>query len=444
MVSIKDKKQILQYDLIILIAVLALVTLGVLFIYSSGYNISNEQNSNEWQRQILWATTGLALLLICSFIDYNIFKSLASYLYFGSIGLLVFTLLFGKEVNGATSWLGIGSLGVQPSEFAKLATILYLGVYLEKRGETIARIGGLFKAILIGAPAVLLTLLQPDLGTALVFFPIVIAMLFVSGASLRHILFMCLMVFFTVFFIIFSEWLLVSAERGRNEYIDLFDNAVFVVSGIASLVAIWIISFIGNIRIGKRYFYWINSFATAVACSIPISLLIRAVLKDYQKMRLMIFLDPTLDPRGAGWNVLQSLTAIGSGGLSGKGLLKGAHSQYHFLPQQSTDFIFSILSEEWGYVGSVVVLLLFSILIFRGLKIASNTSDRYASLIGVGIVTMILFHFTINVGMTMGIMPITGIPLMFLSHGGSALWVGMMSIGILISLNQFKPSLAMA
>lgn len=435
-----SKRQILQYDLVILIATLMLIACGILFIYSSGYSISSLQSaSNEWQRQIIWTVTGLVLLFACSFIDYGIFKTLAPYLYFSSVALLVFTLFFGKEVNGASSWLGIGSLGVQPSEFAKLAVVLYLGVHLDRKADAIKKINELFKAMLIVAPVILLTLLQPDLGTALVFFPVAIAMAFVAGAALRHILFLCFTIFFILFFIIFSEWLIVSAEAGRNQYVYFFRNSVFLVSGICGVLAIWIASFVGNTQTKKRYFYWVNSLTTSVILAIPTSLLIRIVLRDYQKMRLMIFLDPTLDPRGAGWNVLQSLTAIGSGGLSGTGFLKGAQSQYSFLPQQSTDFIFSILSEEWGYLGSMLVLFLFSVIIFRGLRIISNTNDRYASLIGIGIITMILFHLTINIGMTMGIMPITGIPLLFLSHGGSALWIGMCSIGILISLNQFKP-----
>lgn len=438
MVSITNRKQTLQYDIIILIATLLLVTCGILFIYSSGYNIGNGQSSNEWKRQIAWMITGLVLLIACSLIDYSLLKTLAPYFYLISIGLLIFTLFFGREVNSASSWIGIGSLGVQPSEFAKLAVILQLGAYLEKRSDKVKNLDTLIKALLIVAPIVMLTLLQPDLGTALVFLPIVIAMSFVAGASLRHILFLCVTIFCILFFIIFSEWLIVSAEVGRHQYASVLDNTVFLISGAIGLIAIWVISLIGSVRTKKSYFYWINSLASSIALSVPISLLIRVVLKDYQKMRLMIFLDPTLDPLGAGWNVTQSLNAIGSGGFAGTGFLKGAQSQYNFLPQQSTDFIFSILSEEWGYIGSALVLFLFSVVIFRGLRIISNTNDHYASLIGVGIITMILFHLTINVGMTMGIMPITGIPLLFLSHGGSALWVGMMSIGILISLNQFK------
>ena len=438
MVSLKHDKQIIQYDLITLITTIILVVFGILFIYSSGYNINGGQGSNEWVRQIIWAVSGLILLIICSLLNYNILKYLSPYLYAFSIGLLVFTLFFGKEVNGATSWLGIGSLGIQPSEFSKLSTILYLGVYLEKRGENISKLNSLIKGMLIIAPVTILTLLQPDLGTALVFLPIIIAMTFVSGASWRHIVFICITMLALVFFIIFPEWLIVSGQLGRNNYLNFFNNDIFIWSSIAGLLAVWSISFFGNIRIEKKYFYVINFLTSAMLCAVPLSLLIRTILKDYQKMRLMIFLDPTLDPRGAGWNVIQSKNAIGSGGLLGKGFLQGAHSQYHFLPQQSTDFIFSILSEEWGYLGSMCVLALFSVIIFRGLKTVATTKDRYASLIGVGILVMIVFHFTINVGMTVGIMPITGIPLIFLSHGGSALWVGMISIGIIISIRQFK------
>ncbi|MFP4378335.1 MAG: FtsW/RodA/SpoVE family cell cycle protein, partial [Spirochaetales bacterium] len=162
----------------------------------------------------------------------------------------------------------------------------------------------------------------------------------------------------------------------------------------------------------------------------------RRLLQEYQIMRLIVFLDPNIDPRGAGWNIIQSVTAVGSGGIAGKGWLRGTQSHLQYLPQQSTDFIFSILAEEWGFIGALFVFLCFAAIVARGLIIASKAKDNYAALSAVGVVTMISFHVAVNVGMAIGIMPITGIPLLFLSYGGSSLWSALVSIGILMSIYQ--------
>ena len=166
------------------------------------------------------------------------------------------------------------------------------------------------------------------------------------------------------------------------------------------------------------------------------SIAVRAVLRDYQIMRLAIFVDPQLDPRGAGWNILQSITAIGSGGLFGKGWLQGTQSQLQYLPQQSTDFIFSILAEEWGFLGGVFVLGLFLVVLLRGLSVVWGAREDYPLLAGTGVLVMLFFHVLVNVGMAMGIMPITGIPLMLLSYGGSSLWTALAATGILMNINR--------
>jgi rod shape determining protein RodA len=186
----------------------------------------------------------------------------------------------------------------------------------------------------------------------------------------------------------------------------------------------------------RRYFYWIG-WASSVTTAASIgSLAARALLRDYQIMRLAIFVDPQLDPRGAGWNILQSITAIGSGGLFGKGWLQGTQSQLQYLPQQSTDFIFSILAEEWGFLGAVFVLGLFMVILLRGLSIVWGSREDYSLLAGTGVLSMLFFHVLVNVGMAMGIMPITGIPLLLLSYGGSSLWTAMAGAGILMNINR--------
>ena len=160
------------------------------------------------------------------------------------------------------------------------------------------------------------------------------------------------------------------------------------------------------------------------------------VLRDYQIMRLIVFLDPEIDPRGTGWHIIQSITAVGSGGLGGKGYLQGTQSHYRFLPQQSTDFIFSIIAEEWGFFGGLIILALFTVILLRGIYIIWTAKDRYGMIVGAGIIGMIFFHMVVNIGMTMGIMPITGIPLLFVSYGGSAMLNALISVGILLNIHQ--------
>jgi rod shape determining protein RodA len=155
------------------------------------------------------------------------------------------------------------------------------------------------------------------------------------------------------------------------------------------------------------------------------------VLKDYQIMRLIVFIDPSVDPQGNGWNIIQSVTAVGSGGVWGKGYLQGTQSHYRFLPQQSTDFIFSILAEELGFFGSVLVIALFALIIFRGLTMIFSSKDTFGSLVIAGVVGMFFFHLVVNIGMAIGIMPITGIPLFFLSYGGSSLWTALIGLSLI-------------
>ncbi len=434
------RRKIIQYDFILFFVTITLIICGILFIYSSSVDVEGRLRSNEHIRQIIWALSGIVFLIFFSFIDYRILRTIALTSYLVSIAALIFILFFGKEVNGARSWIGVGSLGIQPSELAKITTIVYLAYYMERNSERIRAIAILARAGLIVFIPFCLTLLQPDLGTALVYLPIFLLISFVAGAKLHHLMFLLLIGIASIFSLIVPEWLAVKALHNNQPLPLLAKNNLVYLTLLLNMVVIMIIAHIGWNKLRKYYFYWIRYAAAAIFCSLNISLLLRIVLRDYQLTRLVIFLDPFIDPQGAGWNVIQSLTAVGSGGLFGKGYLQGYHSHSSYLPQQSTDFIFSILSEEWGFIGGVIIFALFFLVIFRGIGIASEATDsnKFGVLIATGFVTVILTHFTINVGMAMGIMPITGIPLLFLSHGGSSLWSAMMMIGILISVQLYK------
>jgi rod shape determining protein RodA len=211
-------------------------------------------------------------------------------------------------------------------------------------------------------------------------------------------------------------------------------NSRFVAAGCMTLLLITSIAWFGYARYQKRYFYWIRYCAGIFIVSLGGSFLAQKILRQYQIMRLIVFMDPNVDPRGFGWQIIQSVTAIGSGGAFGKGYLQGTQSHYRYLPEQSTDFIFSILSEEWGFAGGILVFTLFLLIFLRLTRIMQITSDSFGSYIVAGLAYMYAFHFIVNVGMTMGIMPITGIPLLFVSYGGSAVLSSMIGIGLAMSI----------
>jgi rod shape determining protein RodA len=230
---------------------------------------------------------------------------------------------------------------------------------------------------------------------------------------------------------LWQSYILKNSYRFLAFLVDLrFIGIPIIVLSVTGIVAL-----LGYLKYKKRYFYWIIYTVAIRVFSLAASYLSHKVLKDYQIMRLIVFLDPYVDPRGAGWNIIQSITAIGSGGISGKGYLQGTQSHYQFLPQQSTDFIFSIFTEEWGLVGGVMLFLLFLIIVLRLIRIVKTVTDPFGAYISAGLAGMYVFHFLINVGMTMGIMPITGIPLYFMSYGGSALISGMTGIGLAMSIH---------
>jgi rod shape determining protein RodA len=426
-------RNILEIDFSLLLAALFLSVFGILFIYSSGLSSSGVLVSNEYIRQIIWATGGLIIALALPVFDYRRFRDFSLYLYLGTLALLLYTCLFGRLVNGARAWIGIGTFGIQPSEFAKITTILFLARYL---GDTRRSAKG-FPRFLISCFIVFipmgLILIQPDFGTSLVFIPILLVMTFIAGISVKYVFFLSACLIFTGILMVLPLWQSYILHNSLPSLLIL-TNSRFILIAILALGAVAAIAVFGFIKYKKRYFFWIAYSVTVVVLSLGASFLSHRVLKDYQIMRLIVFLDPDVDPRGAGWHIIQSVTAIGSGGFTGKGYLQGTQSHYRFLPQQSTDFIFSIFTEEWGLLGGLLVFVLFLLICLRLVRIMKTTSDPFGTYICAGLSAMYVFHFLVNVGMTMGIMPITGIPLLFMSYGGSALVSAMTGIGLALSI----------
>ncbi|HHT63063.1 MAG: rod shape-determining protein RodA [Bacillota bacterium] len=340
------------------------------------------------KKQLLWIVIGFGLMFFVASFDYIHLKKLSKYIYAANIALLLAVFVFGHETKGAQRWISLGFFDLQPSELAKIAIIVSFAVLLSKRQGELEKFWDIIPSLIFVGIPMLLILKQPDLGTSLVFVAIMLGMLWVGGANPRVLLMMLAIVLVLVLFIF-----------------------------------------------GLLY------FATDGFQKPPEDLPLPLPLKPYQLLRLVIFINPNMDPLGAGYHVIQSQVAIGSGGIWGKGYLQGSQVQYNFLPEHHTDFIFSTVGEELGFLGGSSILVLYFLLFWRMVKIAKEARDMLGTLIVVGVTSMLVFQFFVNVGMTMGIMPVTGIPLPLLTYGGSGLLSNMIAMGFVLSVNLRKQSL---
>jgi len=358
------------YDLQITTYAALLGVIGLLMAYTNSVeaNQSITDNGSIFSRALMWSGLAIVAFTVATAFDYRWFKTLVWPLYFANLGLLVLTLAIGDGVGGSARWVSIGPLTFQFSELAKILMIIVLAVYLGNREGRLDSLPAVLGACLLTAPAVILVMMQPDLGSSLVFAAILAGMLFMSGASLR--------------------WLI----------------AMGLGVGVAVLLS------------------WTY------------------VLRDYQKDRILSFISPTADTQGAGWQVAQSQITVGSGGLLGTGLTNGTQTRGQFLPVQESDFVFAVLAQELGFIGALVVFLLFVALLWRILSCAWRSKDPFGTLFGAGLATLVLFQVFVNVGMVIGIMPVTGIPLPFISHGGASLVSIAIGLGVLQSVNirQYK------
>jgi len=426
-------KQILGIDYLLLLSVIILMILGVLFIYSSGITSAGVQVSNEYLKQIIWASTGLVLAIFMSLINYRRFYYLSLYIYLFSLLPLIYTLLFGHIIYNTSRWLRIGSIGIQMSEIVKVSVIIMLARFLADTDRNREAFSRFFISCVIVFIPMGIVLLQPDLGTALVYIAILITMIFMAGVPIRYVVFMVSCIGLTGVLLVLPFWQ-TYILRKTIPVISALTNIKIIMILVLFFAVIAAISLFGYLKYKKKYFFWLVFSSAIMIFSLGASYFARMVLKNYQIMRLIVFLDPNVDPRGAGWNIIQSITAIGAGGVTGRGYLQGTQSHYRFLPEQSTDFIFSIFSEEAGFLGGIIVFALYMFICHRLLVTMKTVTDPFAKYICAGLSGMISFHFIINVGMTMGIMPITGLPLLFMSYGGSSILATMLGIGIVLSI----------
>ncbi|HOJ63302.1 MAG TPA: rod shape-determining protein RodA [Spirochaetota bacterium] len=441
----KISKFFISFDYILFFSTILLTILSIFFIYSA--NLSKPELHYDYIKQIIFAIIGLTFLIAILFLPTKYLTSLSLWFYIILILGLIITLFF-PYVKGQRR-LSILGFSLQFSEFMKIATILLLSTFLAKKTEEEKKkLETYLKAILIVIIPVGLILLQPDLGTMLVFIPILLAICFMAGIKKRYLLYTILFIFAVAFIptITAINHLFFNNE---NEIINLILNIKYITIFLTIILITIIISIFALFNIIKGiderfriFFYWYVFFASIILIGITISFPVnKYVLKEYQRDRLLIFFNPEFDKKGKGFHIIQSKNTIGNGGLLGKGWTKGDLTQNYFLPEQATDFIYPVIAEEMGFIGSLLIVLLYSLIFFRGLTILFNAKDYINAYIVTGILAMLLFHILESMGMCLGIMPITGIPLPFLSYGGSFLITSYIAIGILMNINMNRYNL---
>lgn len=373
-------------------------------VYSAGQvDVPNPVVERAWRMQFLWLGVSLVALFIVSRLHLRWLEWFAPIAYLLGIVALVLTLFIGTGAGTAAStksWLAFGPARIQPSQFANVATILMLGRVMGRWGEAPRSLASLWKPLLIVAIPMALVMKQPDLGTAMVFGGMLLATLFWAGTP------------GTLLFLLISPAiaLFLSFE------VKLFAPYMVLLLGFVYLF---------RVRLRESV---LVVFANIAAGTIALPLW--NSLADYQRNRFLVFLDPYIDPRGAGYQHIQSRIAIGSGGLLGKGFTQGSQKRLAFLPEQHTDFIYAVIGEELGFIGAGMVLLVYALILWRLARLAERAPDPFAGIIVFGIFGAWLTHILVNVGMNVGVMPITGIPLPFLSYGGSFLLATYIALGV--------------
>lgn len=350
-------KHLKYLDWTLLVAVLALAVIGIFFVYSASYQISRSTGVDFARRQAVWMGAGLIAFLLLSLVDYRRLISMAYFLFILTTLFLLILIVLGVIRSGARRWIQLGAFSIQPSEFAKVTLVLVMARLLVDRISRRRRWSYLLLPGLLAAGPVLLILKQPDLGTALIFFPVSVGMALIAGARVKHV--------------------------------------------------VIILIILALISPGFWFF-----------------------LKDYQRNRILVFINPSIDPLGSGYTVIQSKIAIGSGKLWGKGWLGGTQNMLSFLPERQTDFIFSVVAEEWGFMGSLILLGIYGLIVYRLYQIALGARELGGRLLVAGVLILFSSHVLINVGMAMGLLPATGLPLPLLSYGGSITTATLALLGI--------------
>ncbi len=358
----------LQSDKWLFLAALALVCVSVVMVYSASALVALEKYQQAHlfvTKQVLWALLGVAMLSIVMRIDYRVYRSDSFvWTFVGIVALLLVAVLFSQPVNGTRRWFGVGGFGVQPSELAKLAAIVFTALMLERRMHRVNELGyallpiGLIVGALVG-----LIILEPDFGTAATLLGVAGVMVFAAGLSYRYVV-------------------------------------------------------------------------GAVLLALP-ALYVILMSADYRRRRVLAFLDPWSDPLGDGFQIIQSLIAVGTGGLTGKGVMAGVQKLF-YLPEPHTDFVFAVIAEEVGFVGAAVIVGCFAVIAWRGLRTALLAPDSFGAFLALGLTMMIVVQAAVNISVVLGLMPTKGIPLPLVSFGGSSLLINLLGVGVLLNISQHE------
>jgi rod shape determining protein RodA len=442
-------------DKVTIVLFLVMISLGWLNIYAAVYNEEHGgilDLSQRYGKQFVWIIATLVVAVFVVIIDNRFYFFFGYFIYGAMILLLMLVLVFGREINGAKSWFELGPFSFQPSEFAKAGTALALARYLNSRGQELTRLKILIPAVVIIFIPAGLIVLQPDMGSMVVYFSFFIVLfreglspyIFISGLLMVLLFFVTLLVnnlYVTLTLIIVS--FLLTWFAIRNWKICFAGLAIMtIITGVLFVIDYFLIKRLGSELViitglllsGVAYAWYIYRQKSIVVLIMYLFLLgsvlyvdtvdyaFSNILKPHQKERVNILLGFKSDPHGSGYSVNQSVISIGSGGFIGKGYLQGTQTKFKFVPAQSTDFIFCTVGEEWGFLGSVVVIGLYAGLLLRLIFLAERQRSAFSRIYGYGVVAILLTHFFINIGMAIGLVPVIGIPLPFFSYGGSSLW----------------------
>lgn len=397
-------------DVMLIGSVAGLLLMGFLALYSTSASVPKSSGGlNYFESQLIWFAVGLIALLIVLFIPTRIFSDYSYAMYGLTLVLLIVVLLIDGGDSGARRWISLGFINFQPAELAKITALLAAANYLTNFQVDLNRFKNFFiVSSLFFFPPFLLILKQPDLGTAVVFLVLILPVFYWAGL------------------------------RGGNVFLYIAPLFVLMASFNFYLFLISMLIIVAYLYYSKR------SLVTGMAVFLlnifvgMITPVLWSNLREYQQQRIKIFLSPESDPLGAGYQIIQSKVAIGSGGLFGKGFLNGSQTQLRFLPEQHTDFIFSVIGEEFGFIGVFIGLMLFTILLINAVKIANMQKNKFNSIVSIGIATLIGFHMIVNIGMTIGLLPVTGLPLPFVSYGGSAMVINLSLVGLLLNFHRHR------
>ena len=401
----------------LVIIFLLLVVMGWLNIYAAVYDENHGSIVDmhmKYGKQMAWILAALFLGLIVLLIDGKFFSQFAYLIYILCILLLIAVIFTGKEISGSKSWFQFAGIALQPAEFAKMGTALVLAKFLSKLETDIRKRNHLFAAIGLILFPLILIFLEHDTGSAIVFFSFIFV-LYRAGLSEKLVIGLVLVPLLAILSLLINKFIILGLLLIVSVFFYLYSKRK-----IRNIILISLV------YLGSAGFVFSVDYA------------VNRILEPHQRTRVNVLVGKDIDLKGAGYNVNQSLIAIGSGGAWGKGFLQGTQTKYNFVPEQSTDFIFCTVGEEWGFAGSFIVVALFIVLLIRIILVAERQRSRFSRFYGYGVASIFFFHFLINIGMTLGLIPVIGIPLPFFSYGGSSLWAFTLLLFIFIRQDSYR------